>query len=1212
MRFFCFFFFFFFNDTATTEIYTLSLHDALPICIAPGQSESATSVATGGIAFDPENTATGQTTTVSASAVGVGSTTGASQFVTVGTALSMEVRYFTAEPFLVGAGLECPSCLQVRLLNGAVAPAGGLAVTLTSDDPTRLLVAPASVPGTGGTASTVVTVAAGASTTTFSLQGLEGVTGLTTVTATAAAAVPSTSRPISVVTPGYTLVGLSSPQAGGGPDSVFRVRIGVVRPDGVVSPQSVRRGAPGPIAVTVTSSDPSAGQIVNSTGASASATAQITTTYYETRTTVAAGGVAFRPMEAGGSPTVSALIAGFTAMAGASQVVSVTPAPPRLSVNLGTLTRIGAGLEVAACCSVVANQPAPAGGVEVTLTSSDATRLLVAPAAIPGVGGGRSVVVTIPEGATSAAFSLQGVESAVGSATVTATATGHTAGTSTAVSVEAPVLTVVDLSTNVAAAAPDDEFVVRLGITTTSGGTTFGTAQALRQGGPGALSATVTTSNAPAGTLVTSGGSGASQLVTILPGQSDSPATVAAGGIAFNPNDGAGNATTTVAVTVPGVGWSTGATQLVTVSSPTLSVSLGTLTRLGAGLEVSACCTVTSNQPAPAGGLVVTLTSTDAMRLRVAETPIPAAGGNGVLTVLIPEGSTSAPFSLQGVEGTSGTAMVMASASGYQAGTSAAVSIEPPVLTLSNLAATLSPSAANDEFGVRVGLPTTPGGTTFGTAQALRQGGPGALTVTVTSSEAAAGTLVTTTGSGLSKEVSIAPGQSESATSVATGGIAFDPENTATGQTTTVSASAVGVGSTTGASQFVTVGTALSMEVRYFTAEPFLVGAGLECPSCLQVRLLNGAVAPAGGLAVTLTSDDPTRLLVAPASVPGTGGTASTVVTIPAGGSSTTFSLQGLEGVTGLTTVTATAAAAVPSTSRPISVVTPGYTLVGLSSPQAGGGPDSVFRVRIGVVRPDGVVSPQSVRQGAPGPIAVTVTSSDPSAGQIVNSTGASASATAQITTTYYETRTTVAAGGVAFRPMEAGGSPTVSALIAGFTAMAGASQVVSVTPAPPRLSVNLGTLTRIGAGLEVAACCSVVANQPAPAGGVEVTLTSSDATRLLVAPAAIPGVGGGRSVVVTIPEGATSAAFSLQGVESAVGSATVTATATGHTAGTSTAVSVEAPVLTVGDLSANLAAAAPDDEFVVRLGITTTSGGTTFGTAQALRQFVDAVCRLS
>src|SRR3989337_4055608 len=32
---FLFFFFFFFNDTATTEIYTLSLHDALPISFGP-------------------------------------------------------------------------------------------------------------------------------------------------------------------------------------------------------------------------------------------------------------------------------------------------------------------------------------------------------------------------------------------------------------------------------------------------------------------------------------------------------------------------------------------------------------------------------------------------------------------------------------------------------------------------------------------------------------------------------------------------------------------------------------------------------------------------------------------------------------------------------------------------------------------------------------------------------------------------------------------------------------------------------------------------------------------------------------------------------------------------------------------------------------------------------------------------------------------------
>src|SRR5450631_1512481 len=44
--FFCvlFFFFFFFNDTATTEIYTLSLHDALPISVGPLVGPIATNV----------------------------------------------------------------------------------------------------------------------------------------------------------------------------------------------------------------------------------------------------------------------------------------------------------------------------------------------------------------------------------------------------------------------------------------------------------------------------------------------------------------------------------------------------------------------------------------------------------------------------------------------------------------------------------------------------------------------------------------------------------------------------------------------------------------------------------------------------------------------------------------------------------------------------------------------------------------------------------------------------------------------------------------------------------------------------------------------------------------------------------------------------------------------------------------------------------------
>src|SRR2546422_3613564 len=40
--------FFFFNDTATTEIYTLSLHDALPICFARRQLAQHLALPVGG------------------------------------------------------------------------------------------------------------------------------------------------------------------------------------------------------------------------------------------------------------------------------------------------------------------------------------------------------------------------------------------------------------------------------------------------------------------------------------------------------------------------------------------------------------------------------------------------------------------------------------------------------------------------------------------------------------------------------------------------------------------------------------------------------------------------------------------------------------------------------------------------------------------------------------------------------------------------------------------------------------------------------------------------------------------------------------------------------------------------------------------------------------------------------------------------------------
>src|SRR5476651_2874065 len=52
-----YFFFFFFNDTATTEIYTLSLHDALPIWPPPfPHSRGRIVVACGGSTRSEEHT----------------------------------------------------------------------------------------------------------------------------------------------------------------------------------------------------------------------------------------------------------------------------------------------------------------------------------------------------------------------------------------------------------------------------------------------------------------------------------------------------------------------------------------------------------------------------------------------------------------------------------------------------------------------------------------------------------------------------------------------------------------------------------------------------------------------------------------------------------------------------------------------------------------------------------------------------------------------------------------------------------------------------------------------------------------------------------------------------------------------------------------------------------------------------------------------------
>jgi hypothetical protein len=107
-----------------------------------------------------------------------------------------------------------------------------------------------------------------------------------------------------------------------------------------------------------------------------------------------------------------------------------------------------------------------------------------------------------------------------------------------------------------------------------------------------------------------------------------------------------------------------------------------------------------------------------------------------------------------------------------------------PAIALSGVPTSTTAGAANAAFYAFVG---TRSGSTVN-AQNVRAGSPG-VTVTATSSNTAAGTLVTQTQSGGSVTAVIVPGLYYTPTTFATGGFAFDP--VAQGQTT-VSTSASG------------------------------------------------------------------------------------------------------------------------------------------------------------------------------------------------------------------------------------------------------------------------------------------------------------------------------------------------------------------------------------------------------------------------------------
>ncbi|UCH84357.1 MAG: hypothetical protein JSW50_01330, partial [Candidatus Latescibacterota bacterium] len=216
------------------------------------------------------------------------------------------------------------------------------------------------------------------------------------------------------------------------------------------------------------------------------------------------------------------------------------------------------------------------GGITVRIESGDTLLVLVAPdATSPGA---PFIDVYVPNGSINATFYTHTIEDTTGTATITATAPGFSS-VADQVAVVQPALQLLGLPSTIDVLDPDDPFRVRVGIPTVSNGGLYATQKA-RVGGPG-LIATITNSKASAAQLVKSTISGQVVTVAIAPGASDSPMSVASGGVAL---DGLTPDTTQVAAAIPGFIQTDLATQEVIVEEPSISF-LGFEVEVGAGLR---------------------------------------------------------------------------------------------------------------------------------------------------------------------------------------------------------------------------------------------------------------------------------------------------------------------------------------------------------------------------------------------------------------------------------------------------------------------------------------------------------------------------------------------------------------------------------------------------------------------------------------------------
>lgn len=913
----------------------------------------------------------------------------------------------------LGSGLQRAATFSLGATNH-----GGTTVRIESTDPTRLLIAPNIT--TVGSAFVDVPINIGGNTGTFTLQSLEDVASDTVFVRLTAPGFVSDSFPTFRYSAAFEIVNTLASRTTASVDDPFTIRVGSTGlPNATTlgAIDAIRFGGV-PVVLTLVNDSAAVVDLVTSAVVGDSVTVTIPVGASSSATSVAAGGVALRSQGAGVA-SIRASHPSLRALPTAVRPVTVTQASITSIEALSGTASIGRGLQRQV--TITLSDPAPAGGVPITVKPSQPGFVLLAPSATV-VGAADSVVLTAPLGVATVQLTLQVLESApldTMSLLVSAPGFGTRVGL---VQVVEPVLQIAnDLAATGTTNTIDDPFRAQVGSPAGPAGTTILNADAVRRGS-GGMAISVVTDSAGVGTLVTSALTADSVTVLIAEGVGLSNSLVSAGGVAFR---FLGEGVTTVRVQSALTRELTGATRQVTVTQPAISGLTGL--NLAAGLQRGG--SITLNAPAPAGGLPVTLTTDVAGRFLLA--PNATTLGTDTLVVTVAAGTSSATFVAQALEVGMDTVVLTATAPGYTSRTSN-LALWTPAVTLSALATSFTTLTADDPFVVQVGTSVTPTGNSVALGDSRRFGAP-PLTVTLVSSNGEVGRLVTTALVSDTVTMQIAAGTSLSPSTVIAGGVAFRP---LTSGTASISASIPGfTQSTSAAGSTVTV----AAPAINFAAVP-AIGAGLQASASgtltaslhgginIIIKSSNPAIAKVARLATDIAAD-------------------SVIIPVANGVASFSYIVAGQDGALGQVSITARAQGFTDG-STVANVVTPGIDLGSLLTSGTAGGADDPFLVRVGTpnVALTSLQFLQDVRTGSSG-ITVTITSSNPTAGLLLTSTDTAGTVTLTIPAGSSTTPTNVALGGVALRPAAAGVT-VVQPAAPGFTRMVTTGTVtVTVNP---------------------------------------------------------------------------------------------------------------------------------------------------------------------